>query len=84
MMRRHQTPKAVYVHIPFCTNKCHYCDFNSYVLKGRPVMDYLDALEREMERTVRAVPPGEIETIFVGGEPRRYCRWIRWRASCAG
>jgi putative oxygen-independent coproporphyrinogen III oxidase len=67
MMQRHQTPKAVYVHIPFCTNKCHYCDFNSYVLKGQPVMDYLDALEREMERTVRAVPPGEIETIFVGG-----------------
>ncbi|WP_284638664.1 radical SAM family heme chaperone HemW [Paenibacillus silviterrae] len=67
MMQRHQTPKAVYLHIPFCTNKCHYCDFNSYVLKGQPVMDYLDALEREMERTVRAVPPGEIETIFVGG-----------------
>lgn len=30
-------------------------------------MDYLDALEREMERTVLEVPPGEIETIFVGG-----------------
>ncbi|MEK8129399.1 radical SAM family heme chaperone HemW [Paenibacillus filicis] len=62
-----QTPAAVYVHIPFCTNKCHYCDFNSYILKGQPVMDYLDALEREMELTVRSVPPGEIETIFVGG-----------------
>jgi putative oxygen-independent coproporphyrinogen III oxidase len=30
-------------------------------------MDYLDALEREMERTVRLVPPQQIETIFVGG-----------------
>ncbi|SCW48003.1 oxygen-independent coproporphyrinogen-3 oxidase [Paenibacillus tianmuensis] len=67
MLQRTQTPQAVYIHIPFCTNKCHYCDFNSYVLKGQPVMDYLDALEREMERTVQAVPPGEIETIFVGG-----------------
>ncbi|NEN84254.1 radical SAM family heme chaperone HemW [Paenibacillus elgii] len=67
MLQRTQTPKAVYIHIPFCTNKCHYCDFNSYVLKGQPVMDYLDALEREMERMVQAVPPGEIETIFVGG-----------------
>ncbi|MCP1309067.1 radical SAM family heme chaperone HemW [Paenibacillus tyrfis] len=67
MLQRTQTPQAVYIHIPFCTNKCHYCDFNSYVLKGQPVMDYLDALEREMERTVQVVPPGEIETIFVGG-----------------
>lgn len=67
MLQHKQTPKALYLHIPFCTNKCHYCDFNSYILKGQPVMDYLDALEREMEQTVRAVPPGEIETIFVGG-----------------
>ncbi|WNQ13434.1 radical SAM family heme chaperone HemW [Paenibacillus aurantius] len=61
------SPEAVYIHIPFCTNKCHYCDFNSFVLKGQPVMDYLDGLEREMERTVRAVPPDTIKTIFVGG-----------------
>lgn len=67
MLQQKQTPKAVYLHIPFCTNKCHYCDFNSYILKGQPVMDYLDALEREMEQTVQAVPPGEIETIYVGG-----------------
>jgi putative oxygen-independent coproporphyrinogen III oxidase len=60
-------PKAVYLHIPFCTNKCHYCDFNSYVLKGQPVMDYLDALEREMEQTVKLHPPTNVETIFVGG-----------------
>jgi len=62
-----QPPTAVYVHIPFCTNKCHYCDFNSYVLKGQPVADYLDALERELELTVRMLPPPVIETIFVGG-----------------
>lgn len=62
-----QSPAAVYIHIPFCTNKCHYCDFNSVVLKGQPVMDYLQALEQEMERTVREVPPQTIRTIFVGG-----------------
>jgi putative oxygen-independent coproporphyrinogen III oxidase len=61
------SPKAVYIHIPFCTNKCHYCDFNSFVLKGQPVMDYLEALEREMEATVKLHPPGSIDTIFVGG-----------------
>lgn len=62
-----QRPKAVYIHIPFCTNKCHYCDFNSYVVKGQPVADYLDALEREMDMTVRRHPPERIETVFVGG-----------------
>jgi putative oxygen-independent coproporphyrinogen III oxidase len=60
-------PTAVYIHIPFCTNKCHYCDFNSYVLKGQPVMDYLYALDREMELTCAETPPGEVRTIFVGG-----------------
>jgi len=60
-------PRAVYIHIPFCTNKCHYCDFNSYILKGQPVMDYLQALEREMERTAGECPPETIDTIFVGG-----------------
>ncbi|GLX69190.1 radical SAM family heme chaperone HemW [Paenibacillus glycanilyticus] len=60
-------PKALYIHIPFCTNKCHYCDFTSYVLKGQPVDDYLDALEREMELTVAQMPPERIDTVFVGG-----------------
>ncbi|WP_433707194.1 radical SAM family heme chaperone HemW [Paenibacillus illinoisensis] len=65
--RKTGAPQAVYLHIPFCTNKCFYCDFNSYVLKDQPVMQYLEALEREMEHTVKANPPGEIKTIFVGG-----------------
>ncbi|MBB3108960.1 oxygen-independent coproporphyrinogen-3 oxidase [Paenibacillus phyllosphaerae] len=61
------SPRALYIHIPFCTNKCHYCDFTSYVLKGQPVDEYLDALEREMARTVAVMPPEEIHTVFVGG-----------------
>ena len=46
-------PGAVYIHIPFCTNKCHYCDFTAYVVKGQPVDEYLSALEREMAMWVR-------------------------------
>jgi oxygen-independent coproporphyrinogen-3 oxidase len=60
--------KAVYIHIPFCTNKCYYCDFNSYVTKNSQlVWDYLYALDKEMEETVRRFPPNEVKTIFVGG-----------------
>ncbi|UHA75817.1 radical SAM family heme chaperone HemW [Paenibacillus sp. 481] len=62
-----QAPRAVYIHIPFCTNKCHYCDFNSYVLKEQPVMEHLRAMEQEMARTVEQCPPSVIDTIFVGG-----------------
>ncbi|RUS48754.1 oxygen-independent coproporphyrinogen III oxidase [Cohnella sp. AR92] len=61
------TPRALYIHIPFCTNKCFYCDFNSYVVEGQPVDAYLDALEREMELTVKALPPETIRKVFVGG-----------------
>jgi putative oxygen-independent coproporphyrinogen III oxidase len=59
--------KAVYIHIPFCTNKCHYCDFNSYVLKGQPVDSYLQALALEIEGTLAETPANQIDTIFVGG-----------------
>ncbi len=61
------TPRALYIHIPFCTNKCYYCDFNSYVAEGQPIDAYLDALEREMEQTAAAFSPGTIRTVFVGG-----------------
>ncbi|MFD2671587.1 radical SAM family heme chaperone HemW [Marinicrinis sediminis] len=67
MTDREPAPKALYVHIPFCMHKCFYCDFNTYALEGQPVMDYLQAMEQEMKKTVEEVPPGEIETIFIGG-----------------
>jgi oxygen-independent coproporphyrinogen-3 oxidase len=60
-------PKAVYIHIPFCATKCHYCDFTAYVVEGQPVDDYLDALAKEIEMTVRDAPPGQLESIFIGG-----------------
>ncbi len=59
--------RAVYIHIPFCSNKCHYCDFNTYVLKGQPVEDYLEALGREMALTFSTVQTDDVKTIFVGG-----------------
>ncbi|TFE31648.1 radical SAM family heme chaperone HemW [Cohnella luojiensis] len=61
------TPRALYIHIPFCTNKCFYCDFNSYIAAGQPIDAYLDALENEMKLTVAELPPTIIDTVFVGG-----------------
>lgn len=64
---QHNEPRAVYIHIPFCTNKCFYCDFNSYVVNGQPVDEYLDALDREFTLTLNSQTPQPIGTVFVGG-----------------
>ncbi len=87
---------AVYVHIPFCTNKCYYCDFNSYVHHGQPVEDYLEALIHEMALIVADEPPGEITSVFIGGgtptvlTPQQLSRLLaaireyfpKWTADC--
>ncbi len=59
--------KAIYLHIPFCTNKCFYCDFNSYAVKGQPVDNYLAALEKEISWQLAENPLSEVQTIFIGG-----------------
>ncbi|MCD6658483.1 YggW family oxidoreductase, partial [Vibrio cholerae] len=38
-------PLSIYIHIPWCVQKCPYCDFNSHAQKGEiPEQEYLDAL----------------------------------------
>ncbi len=59
--------KAAYLHIPFCEHICHYCDFNKVFLKGQPVDEYLTALDKEIELTLKQYPAIEMDTIFVGG-----------------
>ncbi|CAM3930898.1 radical SAM family heme chaperone HemW [Mesobacillus thioparans] len=58
--------KSAYIHIPFCHHICHYCDFNKVFMKGQPVDEYLDALAKEMELTVKD-DQDVLDTIFVGG-----------------
>ena len=41
---------SLYVHIPFCAQKCNYCDFNSYKIEEKnQKKDYLISISREME-----------------------------------
>jgi oxygen-independent coproporphyrinogen-3 oxidase len=60
-------PQAVYIHIPFCAHKCHYCDFTAYLVDGQPVDAYLQALEQEMAQWTDQVSPGEVRSIYIGG-----------------
>ena len=39
---------GIYIHIPFCRQKCFYCDFPSFAGKERMIGPYLEALEQEM------------------------------------
>ena len=55
----------LYVHVPFCSRRCVYCDFSIAVRPRVPVDDYLLGLEREWERHRSSV--FELETLYLGG-----------------
>jgi len=58
---------ALYLHIPFCTAKCGYCDFNSYEHLDHLVPAYTPALVRELELWAPAARAYRVETVFFGG-----------------
>ena len=61
-------PLTLYVHIPWCIQKCPYCDFNSHALQGElPEKRYVDALIRDLESQQERVTGRFVETIFFGG-----------------
>lgn len=61
-------PLSLYVHIPWCVQKCPYCDFNSHAVRdGVPDMDYVQALLRDLELDLPRVWGRRISSIFIGG-----------------
>lgn len=57
---------GIYVHIPFCTKKCGYCDFNAYSgYKDGTKARYVEALCREI--AARSEPEARVPTVFFGG-----------------
>ena len=65
-------PLSLYVHIPWCVQKCPYCDFNSHALKTElPELDYIDALIDDLETDLMAyqLVNGQrpLHSIFIGG-----------------
>lgn len=59
----------LYIHIPFCDSKCHYCSFNSYVDKFDQIKAYMDALYLQLEYELKRFKPlpKSISSIFIGG-----------------
>ncbi len=62
---------GIYLHVPFCSVRCGYCDFNTYTaddlggpeVSGASRATYIDAALSELDR----VPEQQVDTIFVGG-----------------
>ncbi|GAA5190227.1 radical SAM family heme chaperone HemW [Ferrimonas gelatinilytica] len=61
-------PLSLYIHIPWCEQKCPYCDFNSHARKGAlPETDYIDALLKDLERDLPLAQGRMLRSIFIGG-----------------
>jgi len=59
----------IYIHIPFCDSKCHYCSFNSYVDLFHLRESYMQALLIQLKHEIKRFQPEpkSIETVFIGG-----------------
>lgn len=63
----HPLPRHLYIHVPFCTRRCAYCDFSIAVRATVPAGEFVAAAAREMD--IR-LPPGErweLDTVYLGG-----------------
>ena len=67
--------KGIYIHIPFCKQKCGYCDFHSFAkiedLKG----EYVEALCNEIKKISKHIPDEDkyIDTIFFRRSEHQVC-----------
>ena len=61
-------PLSLYVHIPWCVQKCPYCDFNSHGLKSAiPEKEYVSHLLDDLAIDAKRIGERPVETIFIGG-----------------
>ncbi|AUZ04676.1 putative oxygen-independent coproporphyrinogen-3 oxidase [Vitreoscilla sp. C1] len=62
-------PLSLYIHTPWCVQKCPYCDFNSHQFSGAALPEdaYVDALLQDLEQELPYVWGRSVETIFIGG-----------------
>lgn len=61
-------PLSLYIHIPWCVQKCPYCDFNSHTLKGEiPQKEYVEHLLADLNIDAKLIGNRPVKTIFIGG-----------------
>ena len=57
----------LYIHIPYCRQKCRYCDFASWAGQESTMAAYVDALLREADAMAPNAKGAPIQTVFIGG-----------------
>ncbi len=61
----------MYVHVPFCSVRCGYCDFNTYTAdelgEGATRASYAATAQQEVARAAAVLGPRPVETVFLGG-----------------
>ncbi|MGB9013145.1 MAG: radical SAM family heme chaperone HemW [Aeromicrobium sp.] len=66
-----ERPFGIYVHVPFCSVRCGYCDFNTYTAhelgEGATRSTYADTAIAEIERAHAAMGDRQVDTVFFGG-----------------
>ena len=62
-----ERPLGLYIHIPFCTRKCPYCDFNTYAGLEPLYESYTQTLCRELTRWAPLIDGRRVQTVFMGG-----------------
>jgi len=63
-------PLSLYIHIPWCVEKCPYCDFNSHALKSDlPEQAYIEELIKDLDSDIKRfeLQQRKLHTIFIGG-----------------
>ena len=61
-------PLSLYIHIPWCVQKCPYCDFNSHAMKEAiPEQAYIAALLEDLRQDLHFVQGRPLHSIFIGG-----------------
>lgn len=59
---------SLYIHIPWCVQKCPYCDFNSHAVKqGIPEAEYIAHLLADLDQDLPLVRGRPLHSIFIGG-----------------
>ena len=58
---------GLYIHIPFCRQKCLYCDFPSWAGKESQMQGYVDALTKEIANRAKVYPDRKVVSVFFGG-----------------
>ena len=65
---------GIYIHIPFCKQKCYYCDFVSFSKNEDKIEKYIEALKKEIKEESKKIDKEKyiIDTIYIGGGTPSY------------